>query len=216
MGAVMSMFPRWSLARWVLWVFCSGISTGYAQGGPDADSQLAKAHAVLTGQTHLAVVVTRREFHGIYDHTPMQRAAGFRILNINYSQVLATWRAPDDWRLVLANERDVNGQVLVERKLVFGKKGTYEAGILVLNQQTQAPARLTLPPALVRQEMLERGGNWLREDAVLSALLFSRDATALAAFGLASVTEPELVKFKGSPRNDSPPPGANVSTVLFG
>ena len=159
---------------------------------------LERGYVALTSLPNAEVTVTTRELHAVSNRPGgTSGQSEFRLLSASYQQVRVTWRQPDDWRLVSQRESENNGASMPGRKLVFGKLGEGEAAAMVLNTTTQEPTRITIPAGLFRQEILERAGAGLRGDPVLSALLFNRPDTGLAALGFEEVSRVAVEETNG-------------------
>jgi hypothetical protein len=178
------------LVRWA--------SVAVAQEATTADALLTRAYETLHGLPHVEVTVTIRNVQTVNPPSAGGPAGAGepRVLGAAYQRVQVTRRQPEDWRVVSLREREMNGQVQPERKVVVSKVGAGDATVLVLNVSTREPSPISIPAELFRQEVLERAGAALRSDPVLKAFLFDRENVGAMAHGLpeATVAGPDEAK----------------------
>ncbi len=74
-----------------------------------------------------------------------------------------------------------------ERTIGFGKVGSGDGEMMVLNTATNSPTRVPIPLALFKQEVAERLGEFARVDPVFSVLFMNRGEDGPGAFGFESV-----------------------------
>lgn len=124
-----------------------------------AESYAAQPHMEVTAYTRELRV---QEVRDAESSTPTYRAA-----SAEYGRLVLTRRLPDDWRVVSQREQVSRGEAQPSRTLVFGKIGTGESSMLLLNRSTQATVRMAIPEGMFQQEVKERIGRTGVQDPLL-------------------------------------------------
>lgn len=175
----MSMLRRAQVLGWLAGLFLVVSSGLRADAESEAEALLARVQANYTDMPALEAVAIVRELR----LAPAGGGAAPRALSTVYQRVVITKGAPDNWRIISQRERELNGNPAPERTIGFGKVGSGDGEVMVLDLATQKPARAPLPAALFRQEVVERLGLFARQNLIFTAL-FVKNAEGASEFPL--------------------------------